>query len=396
MATLSKKDIIIDIDTFRKNKGHTAKNLEVSNRVFMVESQPELYDESMLATSFGLAYNRRCIMPIDDIVLESKHGRQTVRVGANEKRAEIQESIKHGWKLNTSPISVVFTGGNDSVEYKILEGRTRLGIIKDLGITGNVIVDVYEHIDPAINTIDFSAYCNGDEVSPPKGHTTEESAKMIIKDKMDSGELKADETLEKGASYKKLVKEIKLVIKKLGLPLKAKHAEEFAKDSVKINTSNIVEFSDKSATAYLLDKFGITNTATENYYVTSTDEWVASKEALKEYERMLADGEGHKELRIITNLETLDPGKGYENHWYLANYCVGAKAKKHLNTMIIATGGDPSKCKLSIWGTIPQCHSLENAFPMDQIVRYDTAPTIEQKKILASFSKEAKRKFGIK
>lgn len=396
MTTLTKKDIIIDIEILQKNNGHTSKNLDVSKRVFLPESQPELYDEGMLSTRFGLTYNRRDVVKLSDITLESTQGRQGVRVGANEKRPEIESSIKNGWKLNTSPIAVYFSSEKPS-EYKILEGRTRLGILGDLGITGNIVVDLYEHIDQSIDPQDFAAYCNGDEVSPPKGHTTEESALMIIQNKLKSGELKSDDSLETGAAFRKLVKDIMSTIKNLSLPLKKKHAEEFAKGSVStINVQNIVEFSDKDPRKYAWEVLGIRNTSKVNYLFTSTDEYVAVKAALQEYTRMIENGEGEKELRVVTLLETLDPGKGYENHWYLANYCVGEKMKRHLDTLIIMTGGDPQKCKLKIWGTIPQCHSMADTFPMDKLVRYGKKPTKEQCTTLVDFSSKAKQKYSSK
>jgi hypothetical protein len=394
--SLSKKDIIIDIETIQKNNGHTSTNLDVSKRVFLTESQPELYDEGMLASRFGLSYSRRDLVKVGDIALEAKFGRQGVRVGANEKRPEIESSIKNGWKLNTSPIAVYFSSDNTN-DFKILEGRTRLGILADLGITGNIVVDVYEHIDPSIDPQDFAAYCNGDEVSPPKGHTTEESAIMIIQNKLKSGELKSDDTLEAGTAYKKLVKDIQSVIKKLSLPLKKKHAEDFAKGSVSnINVQNIVEFTDKDPAKYAREVLGIKNTAKVNYLFTSTDEYVAVKAALQEYTRMLENGEGHKELRVITSLETLDPGKGYENHWYLANYCVGEKMEKHLSALMLMTGGNTIDCKLKIWGTIPQCHSMADVFPMDKLVRYGKKPSVIQRDALTQVSAKAKQKYGSK
>jgi hypothetical protein len=111
---------------------------------------------------------------------------------------------------------------------------------------------------------------------------------------------------------------------------------------------------------------------------------------------MIAQGEGHKELRLITHLEKLDPGKGYENHWWLACWNVLEKIEKHLKTMIEMTGGDPDKCKLKVWGAIPQCYSMQEAFPMDKIVLHSKKLTALQKETLAKFSDTAKKRYGVK
>jgi hypothetical protein len=383
-SPLSKKDIIINLDTFKKNNGHIAKNLEVSNRVFIVDSQPELYEESMLALEFGLAYHGRKLINISDIAVE-QYGIQAVRIGANEKRDEIETSIKHGWKLNTSPIAVVFED-EDQSKVKILEGRTRLGILSDLGITGQIVVDLYEHIDPTIDLMDFAAYCNGDEVSPPKGHTTEESAIMIIQNKLNSGELKSDPTLEKGAAYKKLKKDIDAVVKRLNLPLKSKQAEEFAKDAVKISTANIVEFTDKKVKPYCMDTFKLKDTEYVKYLPVTADEHIVGKEVARIYAEMLEEGEGHKELRLITYVQKLDPGKGYENHWILATNDVMEKIHQRLVAMVAMTGGDMDKCKVKVWGAIPQCFSMQEDFPMNKLVLFGKKLTAKQKETIAKFS----------
>ena len=79
-----------------------------------------------------------------DLIAGGHHITQTVRKGQNKKLIAIRESIQEkGFDLSTIPIAVHKKINPDGTfEYILLDGRTRLGILKDLKVR-NIIVDVF-------------------------------------------------------------------------------------------------------------------------------------------------------------------------------------------------------------------------------------------------------------
>ncbi len=385
----------IDVTTLNKTNGFSVSHLKTSEAVCIQEAHAEVYDDTKIAV-WGMSYIERRLIKISDISLESNWGSQKVRANVNPLKHEILESIKtQGWKLSDLPISV-YVEKSDSSEYQILEGRTRLGILsKNFGIEGNVVVDVYHHFDASVNPQDFAQYLNSPGVTSPKANTTEVDADVIIKEKLDTGEISADHLSTYQEKHIYLKDKITEIVKLGVMPLKTERIKEIVTWWLdrKIAETGLeygaISFDGIDVKKYAEEVLGIKDDSKIRYLFVTADEHIMTKQVLKKFVEMRLSGD-NRHIRVITFTEVLDPQKGFANHWGLNNVRVGRKIERHLKNYSEMLGMklNPKTMNVSVYGTIPQAKELANQFPMDKLVLYKDITD----EIYTSWGDDARRK----
>ena len=113
-----------------------------------------------------------------DLIAGGHHFTQTARKGQNKKAKAIRESIQEkGFDLSTIPMAVHKEKNLDGTfDYILLDGRTRLGILRDLKVK-NIIVDVFI-IPRADRRLVFST--NSNSSASESGKSTKEDYLYVL------------------------------------------------------------------------------------------------------------------------------------------------------------------------------------------------------------------------
>ncbi len=361
------KDSVISFDRLQKQNGFLKKDLLVHETVCSDKTEPGLFDDTTLS-KYGLKYLGRTLIPIKEVDTNDLYG-QSVRDGVNPVRDAIEESIKNdGFKLQEyAPCAYKDADGN----WTILEGRTRISILRSLGVSGKLLVNEYEKINPLIPDSKFGLHCNGD-IGSPKGVASQEDLIRMFQNLIADGYLEFDETINQDKAKANFKKEVRNIMKvdfsrmKITGPALDK-VLDYAMNN-KGAKPNILPFNSREhALSHCRSHLGIRDDDKFVYVITTTDEWGFFKDVLPVWTEMRSLSD-FRTIRVIVT--KMAPSSVAD--WYLANIRVGRKMESHISEALQCWGNSirSQNPGIEIYGTIPQCLSEAHKYPMDKLIKY--------------------------
>jgi hypothetical protein len=298
-----------------------------------------------------------------------------VRDGLNPEYDNINESIQtEGFKLNQ--LMPCAYQDKKSKKWIILEGRTRISILKAIDITGKLLINEYEKVNDGISDKTFALHSN--TVYDAKGAATQSDLIRHLQNEISVGNFEFDATINQDTAKKEFKKQVKTYVKekfpKLRLPgpsLDSLLTDAMTSQNVK---HNIKAFSSlDQATVHLNTVLGICDDKKYIYVLTTTDEWGIFKRVIP-IMRKMRDNNDKRKIRIVTcQLAPKDM-----TDWYLANLRVGMKMGKNAQSIVECFGGTVTGAPdIEIYGTLPQCEALAHKYPMDKLVIYSKVTKAE-------------------
>jgi hypothetical protein len=249
-----------------------------------------------------------------------------------------------------------------------MEGRTRIDYFLEHKISGDLIADVYELVDPTKNYREFNYFLN--TVGSPKGFAKTEDALTFLESAVENGHLVFNKRLQDADARTKFDQDAKAILARINATIPDGKFNKFinaiANGASKRGT--VVGFNrGHSEAKELIEKWGYVDDDNVEYVVVSTDEWTAPlKTAVRKYAASKA-----KKIRVVTFTQHLD-GKDPVANWYLGNLRVGRKMEQRIKDVgeVYYPGCTPTSSNVEIYGTIPQCNALRSIYPMNKIVLY--------------------------
>jgi hypothetical protein len=364
--TVTENDCIITLDRLRDQKGFTDADLNAHNILCNQSAHPDFFNQTILKDKFGLKFIKRTLVDIDDVDTNDKFG-QTVRTDSHQSFDQLADSIKtKGFRLDGIPPCAYKLKD----KWSILDGRTRISIIKDTITGGKLLINLYEKIDTTIPDTTFALYCNTQHRHA--GHATSNDLYGHIENLINTGYFKYDKKISQdiaGAEFKETISlyvEDKCPGVKLSSPQKEKLLKH-AMSKVKVS-SHIIPFNSADhVEKHLRDTLGIYDCPKFKYIITTTDEWGIFKAIMPKLAELEADKKNKQVLRVVV---VKQQPKDVAD-WYKANIRVGLKMARHLKAAGKMFGTSSKKStRVEIFGTIAQCRTEDKRFPKDELIKY--------------------------
>lgn len=356
-------------------KKFTQKDLDLVNLYVNPLVYPGLYSNKELRE--GFKYVDRRIVDIDDINLDvqdifnemdlKEYGNnnfvtQSAAIRANGKGANADKVdasiVADGFELSHAPISVAHCPNKQDM---ILDGRTRLNQLKQLGFT-NVIVDYY--------TCDsWNAYfLEGIKRNPPEKPRSPMKKEDIITN--------CNVSIKNGW-MKREVGDIENRIKEIA----GNSVNYYTKQKIVHNvmygvghTSNVLSLDETTASNWMKRNGYIDNDKDNGIYykVVSASAWskAITASADKLCEELEANGKRVKELRIVLHTGTLD-GADPSASWQgkIDSFRNGWKSDLH-NIEKAFFADSARRATIKLYGAIPAVAELSGLYPMDRLVMF--------------------------
>lgn len=370
--TLTSDECIVSIDRLKLQNGFTKQDQVIHDKLCDPATEPRMFDNVTLEKVYGLTFKGRRLISFKEMDTNDTFG-DSVRDGLNPEYDNINDSIQsEGFKLKQIAPCAYYKNN----KWVILEGRTRISILKSLGVTGDLLINEYEKVDDSIPDAAFALHSN--TVNDPKGVATQADMIRHLQNRITAGDFEFDETANQDDAKREFKKQIKDYVKEKfpKLRLSGPNLDSLLKNAManKSVKHNIKSFSSLGhAMSHLNTVLGVIDTKKYKYVMAATDEWGIFKRIVPVWENMKAMND-KRIIRVVTCNLTLKS----TTDWYLANVRVGKKMKSHIDSTVeifgSATGNAP---QVEIYGTIPQCESLEKKYPMNKVVVYDKVSNAE-------------------
>ena len=345
------------------SKGVTSfskENLETFNSMFNPDSSPKIYGQQ----SF-VKYLHNDLIDINDI--EDEHNSETVnsqrvRVGLNPQYEAIKTDITlEGFDLSEKPI-MVFKLPNG--KYEVGEGRTRLAVLKSLGMT-NIIANVFD-VATTSDRIRFALMMN--TIKKPYGAASEQDILQAIRSLISLGSIKSLKPTAENVLIMREAIEAELFII-AGKKLKPAQWNYIVEEGITDLTGvkMVSSFPMGNGVAKWLEKNGYTDNR-EVMYVPVAEflEKIYSKmlNLYKNYPNI-------KEFKLIIYKGTLkasDPEKDWVDN-VLKFKQTYDKFESTLSELRFR-GAEVDTSRFKLYGAIPQVESLKKKYPMNRLVLY--------------------------
>lgn len=367
-AQLTSDDCVISLTRLQKQNGFTQADLDTHEILCHKSAYKNFFDQNILKDKFGLKFVERTLVNIDDVDTNDSLG-QTVRKDGHTDFDNLQNSIlTEGFRLDGIPPSAYKLKN----KWYILDGRTRISIIKDKIPGGKLLINLYEKIDTKKSDDSFAFYCNTQHRRA--GHATTNDLYGVMEAQINKGYFKYDSSLHQdiaGADFKEALKIYvgeHFPTMKISSPQQEKllqHAMKMVNVSSHLLTFN----SGKALENHVKTFLKIYDCPKYQYVITSSDEWEIFKTLMPVLAALEADPNNKQTIRVIVcKQKPTDVAD-----WYKTNIRVGLKMAKHIRDAGKHFGTSPSTTKrFEIYGTVAQCHTEATRFPMDKIIEYST------------------------
>lgn len=368
-ASLTAEQCTIPFSRLVDQKGFTDSDLAVHEQLFVKATRPKFFDNVFLNDTFGLKYIDTRLINFDDVDTNDKHG-QGVRSEVNRGLDGLTKSINEvGFKLDgLLPCAYKL---ND--KWVILDGRTRISIMRDALKGGKLLINLYEKIDTTKSDDSFAIYCNTEHSYA--GHATDKDMYGYVERLIINGYFKFDTSLPQEIAGSDFKEAIDLYLKnthggsiKLSSPQKQKLLHK-AMSQAKVISQIIPIGSTKELTDRVTNVLGLYDSPKYKYVIIGSDEWDIFKIAIPKLLEIMADSNNKQIIRLVVCKQKPTS----VSDWYLANIRVGLKMAKHLKDAAELFGGGFTKNKrLEIYGTVPLCHTEIGRFPLDKVIKYSS------------------------
>lgn len=376
MATQSTKkttaQCIISLSRLQKQKGFTQADLDIHNELCDPATEPHMFENSKIGPTYGLEFKGRRLVPISELDTNDVYG-DSVRDGLNSEYDNINDSIQNdGFKLN----QLMPCAYRKNKKWVILEGRTRISILKAIGVTDKLLINEYEKINDKIPDSAFALHSN--TVYTPKGVASQGDMVRHLENLLSNGYFEFDASINQDEAKRDFKKEVKAYVKdkfpkmRLSGPnLETLMNTAMASKSLK---HNIKSFSSLDhAMSHLNNVLGVCDTKKYKYIMATTDEFGIFKRIIPAWQNLRDMGD-NRTIRVVTC--KLSPESAVD--WHLANLRVGRKMQAHINSLMEIQNASPNGApQVEIYGTLPQCESLSKKYPMDKLVQYSRVTDAE-------------------
>ena len=357
-----KLEVFVDVHSITS---FTEEHLELVNKFIPPESRPQLYSSHYLPRGVNHHPPRQLI---DIKSLENDlhgaikdQGMQTARQSSNPQEGAIRSDIDmNGFSLAEDPIAVRRYRKNNKGNwiYSVIEGRTRLKYLSELGIT-NCIADVYE-IEHDADYIRISQILNNQKKPFGAGkpadfkHTLRQ---LLHINAIDFGDIKLDENLSDDDRTKVatiLGEELDIIsVKKVTDKTRATIINDVIQEESGVEW--VRQFKDEDAVKSWLESNGF-HSGKDIEYVPLTPGgpgMIAQKKANIRGDKQYAPQTQYRLVLYLTAPKAESPKNDWETRTIKMHENYMAFERNFMLHMGI-TGKDASPDNISLWGSIPQ------------------------------------------
>tara|TARA_B100000214_G_C23915996_1_gene603706 strand:- start:53 stop:1207 length:1155 start_codon:yes stop_codon:yes gene_type:complete len=353
--------------TIKKGFYFTEEHLNTHLRLHSHDRYPDIYNGD---SPEGVSYLDTILVLENDIESDNEFRSQSVRAKNNSEEPAIRSGIKDlGWDLGEMPIQLIKHNG----KYKVAEGRTRLLILRNLGVK-NIIADIFEIKDETAY-IRFGNFTNSKKHPFGKADFLDikKGVMKVISSSFNKG-MNEDTIFEKTETEMKIQSNNKLTKSQRDLIHTSVNNELFGAD-------DILSFpAGDGADEWLIKhdyKNGVNKEVNKHIiYVPCAslmEKFFTRISILDKKYVGLKDKKGYDyEIRLVIHGGVLD-AKDHEKDWI--SKCLNFKKdfkdyEKDISELIYG-GAEPNlKSKFVLYGCIPMLAKMNDVYPMKDIVKY--------------------------
>ena len=190
--TNAEKQVVLNLNPENTTK-FTIFNLETYIRLRIKEAYPRIFGSQSPDWLTSLDAQ---LVNISDIDLDNKYYEQLARVNVNPKQSDMKEDfITNGFSLAELGIMLAKLKNG---KYVVLEGRTRLKILRELGMT-NIIADIFKVKNDKLSyMVKFGIFMNA--TKKPYGEASFFDIQKGIMFLIETGDITKQENTVKGRS----------------------------------------------------------------------------------------------------------------------------------------------------------------------------------------------------
>jgi len=376
MLSDEEKEVILHLGVNRKTRRFLQKELETYDMLRTKLAYPKVFGS--LSSTFNIRHTSPMLIEISQIVEDNKNFKQLARLGVNPQMSKIENNILHlGFSLAELGILVLKYKGR----YYILEGRTRLHILKKLGME-NIIADVFEYTgEDDFNKmmgslVRFATFMNTQ--NKPFGEASYHDIQNALSYLIEIGEIAKKDSSGLELSRVIIVDNLKHELEILGggrlSPQDKEKMIHHAYESM-TGRKQIISFPKGEGAQKRLDeilgaekikndrKRGIVYIAVASH-TKGLHKFMLGQTNEEKYKDV-------KEFRFVIHggvLNSSDPEKDFITRIVpfgqnFKSYELGLSEMRFHGVRV-----DNSKVK--VYGAIPMCYNLEHKYPMDEIYQY--------------------------
>ena len=160
--TKAEREVILDL-TPNEMREFSEENCETYIRLRVKEAYPNIFGSLKPKNKDGsdwLIWDSANLVNISDINEDNVNYEQKPRATINSKIQQLREDIRLNG-FNLAHLGIMLTKAKNG-KYNILEGRTRLKILQEMGMT-TIIADIFQHMDED-NVLRFGVHINASKV----------------------------------------------------------------------------------------------------------------------------------------------------------------------------------------------------------------------------------------
>ena len=154
--TKAEREVILDL-TPNEMREFSEENCETYIRLRVKEAYPNIFGS---LKPKWLIWDSANLVNISDINEDNVNYEQKPRATINSKIQQLREDIRLNG-FNLAHLGIMLTKAKNG-KYNILEGRTRLKILQEMGMT-TIIADIFQHMDED-NVLRFGVHINASKV----------------------------------------------------------------------------------------------------------------------------------------------------------------------------------------------------------------------------------------
>lgn len=368
--TAAEKEVVVYVARDRVTK-FTEKNLETYGRLRSKEANPMVFGSTspMWGPKKTPWYDTTALVDMSLINYDDKYGTQKARVTTNPERDAIDLDIRrNGFSL--AELGIILVRRPDG-RYDFVEGRTRFGILLDLGMT-NIIAEV---MNPTTddNILIFALKMNNSKKK--SGEASFEDNREAILSLVESGAIGKEKDTTAGRAL--MTDKVNYYLGEMGANLKPSERDRIVADALEglLGYKTVYTFRSNTSDAQdrvveIVGKERIASDRKEGIVYVAVSDYIE-----KVHKRMInvasEFGRDVKEIRMVIYKGTLD-SKNPEKSW---KFCVrdfaerfGAYESELSNVRFNGVRVDDSRIK--IYAGLPAVVSLDEDYSIDGLYIY--------------------------
>jgi len=373
VLTNEEKEITIKFsDLNRRTRRFLEKHLKTYRKIRVKEAYPSILG-SQAPQNF--THDDAFLIEIVKLELDNKNFEQIPRANVNPEKSNIYDDIDlNGFTLAQLTILVVRMPNG---KYLIIEGRTRVRVLRDLGVT-NIIAEVFDYtgdmskFEP--NAVRFATFMNTQ--NKPYGQASVADVLKVIRYLITSGEIQLQaDTIKGRAIFTQAVHhELNLMTAGKLKPIQWDTITHKALEQG-YGYTNVISFPNGEGAQEYLEETLLGPEKIAEDLAKGIKYVVVASFIEKFHGRMVSEiskmNKSIKEIRMITHTgvpKSIDP----EKDWITNVVKIKLKFDTHESQVseVRFHGVRPDTTKITLFGGIPQVRSLEPKYLMNKLYIY--------------------------